>query len=408
MKTEEKQIDQVFKFSYSGLDTTNLNYCPTDDLLEDFNFIYTNIRNNNDHTISEFIDPSEVGEYSITIKSRKSLITGIDFTEKIVQGVISHLSAIGSDWIDVLEIPASCTWNEDTVEQIKVLIDSGLVYDISIKNPESIDKIIEIKDLLDTKSIELFYVSLDICPLNFDYNIVSWCNDNMIKIIGYNPMGGYIAGPSLIECFTAPYLLGFAATYCHIVMLSSRDMFKAVQGAKYLKNLEGEKIRSMYILKKNVHKLPKPLKKVVWTSAVLDDNNILPYNTPDFVPTDGTSVVISLGKPLEKVTETEEKTELEKEVIDFLGQLTYPSDASFEDKFSIAKNQIMTYLKTKFPSYTFLYSMVNKTTVAIKAELETTEGWWIFKKTKKDSKQFLISMKSSGLVYFKEDQNPEN
>ena len=405
MKTEEKQIDQLFKISYSGLDTTNLNYCPTDDLLEEFNYIYTNVRNNNDHTISEFIDPSNDNSTTITIPGKKSLITEIDFTDRIIQGILSHLSAVGNEWIDILEIPASCTWNTDTVDQIKVLMDSGLVYDISIKNPESIDKIIEIKDLLDSKGIDLFYISLDICPLNFNFDVVTWCQDNLIKIIGYNPMGGYIAGPSLINCFTAPYLLGFAATYCHIVMLSSRDMFRAVQGAKYLKTLEGEKTKSMYILKKNVHKLPKPLKKVIWTSAVLDDDCILPYESPEFIPTDGASIIISLGKPIEKINEEDEKTELEKEMMEFLKQITYSSDASLKDKFSIAKNQIMTYLKTKFPKYTFFYSVINETTVAIKAEIEETSGWWIFKKTTRDEKQFLISMKSSGLVYFKEDPN---
>lgn len=404
---EDKQITQLFKISHVGLDTSHLNYCPTDELLEEFDFIYTSIGNNNDHTISEFIDPSEGDNTTYTYSmSKKSLVTEIKFTDKIVQGILSHLSAIGREWIDILEIPASCNWTEDTVEQIKVLMDSGIVCDISIKDPDSLERIMEIKALLEQKEIQLYYVSLKICPLNFDYKIITWCTDNLIKIIGYNPMGGYISGPSLVESFSAPYLLGFAATYCHVVFLSSRDMLKSIQDAKYLRNLEGEYTKPMYILKKEVHKLIKPLKKVIWTSAILENTVHLDYNSSDYVPTGGNSIMMNLGKPYEYVDDKNYvSTELEKEVFDFLGQLTYPQDASQEDKFYIAKNQIITFLKTKYPLYTFMYSQINKTTVAIKAEHETVSGWWIFKSKEVDKKQFIISMRSSGLVYFKENRN---
>ena len=141
----------------AGLDMTHLTYCPKDDFLKDFGYLHTNVRSSNDQVISEVLED---------LSGRKSLITEIEFTDKISTGLLSHLVSIGREWVDILEIPASCNWNEDTVQQIKSLLDSGMIYDISIKNPETPERLNEILSLLDTSDIKVNYVSLDICPQN--------------------------------------------------------------------------------------------------------------------------------------------------------------------------------------------------------------------------------------------------
>lgn len=376
----------------AGLDMTHLTYCPKDDFLKDFKYLHTTVRSSNDQIVSDVLEDL----------SGKILVTEIEFTDKISTGLLSHLVSIGREWVDILEIPASCNWNEDTVKQLKYLLDTGMIYDISIKNPETPDRLNEILNLLEVEDIEVDYVSLDICPINFNYDLIKEIKEKELDIIGYNPMGGYFSAPITIDCFTAPYLLSFAATYCSVVFMSGRDLYQATENARYVKELHGKETESMFMLRKNVHKLVKPLKKVVYTSIVLDDEVHLPYNTPGFVPTGDDSIILNLGKEHVLTKEDSDKLgDLEKDILSFIGNISYPDDSEDLDKFSIARNQIIGYLKTKFADHLFFYSVINDTTVAIKAQKETVEGW--FKKTTKtDNHEFIISMMPGGRIYFRE------
>ena len=401
MKTTTKKLDQLFKIEGVGLDTTNLNYIPESNHLNNINYIHTSTKVNNDCMLSELF--TEDGIESNPIKNNKIVVTEIDCVDSMNKVILSHINALGRDWLDILEIPADCNWTEDTVEQLKELLDAGIIYEISIKNPKNVERLIEIMDLLKTIDLVINYVSIDICPLNFNLNIINWCNENNIKIFGYNPIGGYINSPNLIQSFTVPYLLGFAATYCNVVFLSSRDMHKSIQGAKYLKSLFGEFTESIYVLKKSVFKLQKPLKKVVRTSAIYDSGTYIPYDTPENVPVDGENIIITLGDDYEEIPDdgVRESTELEKEIDNFIGQLSYPFDASIETKFSMIKNQIIGYLKMKKPDHDFTYSLINNTSIAVMARKETVSGW--FKKVvTTDQSSYIISMKKNGLIYFRE------
>lgn len=402
MKNSNSEVEsKFFKIQENGvgLDLTHLNYCPESSVLENFKYIHTSTDCVNDNILANFIDQD--------VKTLQ-LVTEISCVTRMGQVLLSHLSALDLDWVDILEVPADCDWSEDTVDQLKNLVDSGLVYEISIKNPKTVDRIEEIKQLLSEKSLYISYVSLDICPLNFNLDIVEWCKkeENDIDLIGYNPIGGYINHPNLLNSFSAPYLLGFAATYCSIVFLSSRDLYKSIQSAKYLKELHNEFSDSMYVLKKTVNKLQRPLKKVVYTSTILGTNVSIPYETPDFVPTDEDSILINLGKPLESLPIVDEYndpyTEFEKEINEFLSSLSYPIDASEKTKFCLAKNQIINYIRTKYPGYDILCSMINDTTIAVMATSEGVSGNW-FKRTKVTyTNSYLIAMKLDGTAYFKE------
>ncbi len=145
---------------------------------------------------------------------------------------------------------------------------------------------------------------------------------------------------------------------------------------------------------------------IVYTSTILDTNVSIPYETPDFVPTDEDSILINLGKPLESLPIVDEYndpyTEFEKEINEFLSSLSYPIDASEKTKFCLAKNQIINYIRTKYPGYDILCSMINDTTIAIMATSEGVSGSW-FKRTKVTyTNSYLIAMKLDGTAYFKE------
>lgn len=398
MKTAKK-LDRQFKIQGIGLDSSNLNYIPDSEYLEKFTYIHTSTSKNNDCMLSEiFTDGIELRDFN----NNKILVTEIDCVDSISKVIVSHMNAVGKDWIDILEIPASCNWTEDTAEQLNGLIEAGLIYDISVKNPGSVERLNEIVTILNTFNVVIEYISIDICPLNFNIDLIKWCTENNIGILGYNPMGGYINSANIIQSFTVPYLLGFAATYCNVVFLSSRDMHKSIQSAKYLSELVGEYTESIYTLSKSVSKLQKPLKRVVHTSAIFDTNTYIPYCNPENVPTENESILITLGNnDTELIPENEEKTDLEIDITAFISQISFPHDASKETKFSIAKNQIISCLKSKKPDHIFSYSMINDTTIAIMAKKDVVTGW--FKKTTvTEQSTYLVAMRSNGLVYFKE------
>ena len=135
MKTT-KELDQCYAIreSGAGLDMTHLTYCPKDNYLSDFKYLHTSIRSNNDQIISQVLEGS----------SDKELVTEIGFTDKMSVGILNHLVSIDREWVDILEIPASLNWDEDTGKQLRTLLDSGMVYEISVKNPETVDRINEI------------------------------------------------------------------------------------------------------------------------------------------------------------------------------------------------------------------------------------------------------------------------
>ena len=72
--------------------------------------------------------PMKSSQYDFIDEDVKSfqIVTDIDCVDKIGQVILSHLTSIDKSWIDILEIPADCNWSEDTVDQIKSLIDSGI------------------------------------------------------------------------------------------------------------------------------------------------------------------------------------------------------------------------------------------------------------------------------------------
>ena len=269
-----------FKVMGVGIDTTHLDYTPGEEF--DFDYIFTSITANNESVLRDYSPGA-------------SLITYIDFLDKSDEAINNHLDLLGKDSIDLLLIDANCNFKKyvDTVNSSLV---SGAVESVGIYGPTSIDQVKEIQEVLPN----LKYIGLEICPLNFNYELITWAQENNIDIIGFNPFGGHISAAGMIDSFSAPYLLGFASTYCTLVFLSGRDVFTAADDRGYIVNLIDQETSDIYKLDKSVNNLYKPFKRAVGVSIKLDSNHVLPLNNQRaiFAPSD---LDIKLGEAVEDV-----------------------------------------------------------------------------------------------------------
>lgn len=248
-----------YKIEGVGLDTTNLDYVAD---VGDFDYLHTSISSNNGFIIRDILD-----------ESIATIITSIDFLDQCKFAIINHLNEINRDRIDLLLINSSCDF-EKYSEEIEYLLDNNLVDQVGIKNPNSPEEIIRIMKIIP----KIKYISLELCPLNFNYEVIDWCDKNNIDILVFNPLGDYITSPLLIDSFTIPYLLNFAAYYGIIVFLSGGDISANTQRS-YLLPLVGLDIENdnIYKMNKSVRRLIKPLKKAVTLSLRMDDNITLPF-----------------------------------------------------------------------------------------------------------------------------------
>ena len=224
-----------------------------------------------------------------------------------------------------------------------------LIEEFGISNPESIN---QIKDIETALGEEIKYVSLDICPLHFNYEIINYCNEHGIYILGFNPFGGYISAPGMISSFTMPYLLGFASTYSTVLFLSGRDIIGSIGCRGYIReNIIGKEVSPKFLLKKSVNKLYKPIKKVVNTSVNLRSDLILEYDIPEFMyPLD--ELTITLGKTgINVVPEfnKDNRTKTEESVYNILDITDFPEDGTINDIFAISRYQILSVLRTIYP-----------------------------------------------------------
>ena len=375
-----------FKISGVGLDTRRLTICPSETFDELFDYIHTSISENNDYIISDFIK----------FQSGASIITTIDFSDTMETAIAGHLLTIGREKIDLLLINSNCSWDITNINHLK---SSGMVDSIGISNPDSIERIIELQKEMRG---EIKYISLDLCPLNFKYDIVNWCIENNITMLGFNPFGGHISAPSIIDSFSIPYLLGFSASYCSIVFLSGEDIFQTIPERDYLNNLIGKDVEPKYILKKNVSKLYKPIKKTVETSINISDNIIFPYNCPEIIY-NPEELVLTLGKTTEIIPEQTEPTEIESEVYQLLNLLYMPKDSDIRSQFAIFRYRVIELLKVKFPEVTWehVYGKLGDKLMAIVVRKEDKTGW-IKKKVDVTSHTFILGMTSDNKVYFSE------
>lgn len=304
-------MSKLFKIEGVGLDLTTLDYSPSED--NEFGYLCTSITANNEDAISEYVKQC----------SGSPLVTKIDFLDRSSEAVGLHLDQIGRGTIDLLLVDAKCDFIK-YADELSFLVDRGYVDAIGIYNPESVDRIKEIQTVLPN----LEYIGMDICPLNFNHEIISWAYEEAIQIIGFNAFGGHISSQAVIDSFSVPYLLEFFASYVTLGFLSSRDIFAARQDRDYLDSLIGKEVKNpkMYSLDKSVFKLLKPIKKAVEVSLKLDVNHIIPLGFQDtlYVPEE---LEIRLGKAAEETRDFDvEVGSLEDDIYKYYEDFITPKD----------------------------------------------------------------------------------
>lgn len=331
-------MSEKFKISGVGIDTETIMYEPGIDLEDNYKYVHTSISKNNDFIISSYVKSHD----------DCSLITTIDFTEGVEEVLGGHLLEIGLDLIDLLLIDSpTFDWSK-AGDFIKELSESGVANSLGIRNPKSIEDLEKMKESLDMQ--DTLYVALDICPLNFNYEIVEWCKSNGVTLIGFNPFGGNITAQALIESFTTPYLLSFAATYCSLVMLSGRDLYLSGQSKLFLEGLIGKETSPIYTLRKSVSRLYKPIKKVVSTSLKFADNMVLEYDCPEIMY-DQDECEMKLGKSVTILPDINKDlyTNTETLVTQLLDVLSYPENASVDVWYALARYKVLSHIRYLYP-----------------------------------------------------------
>lgn len=334
-------MTEKFKIQGVGIDTSTINLSPWKEGEEIYDYIHTSISSNNDFLLKDYVK-SQPGA---------SLVTTIDFIDSPERAILGHVMELGRKKIDLLLVPGNVLIKrsseiKDTIHGLK---SSMLIEEFGISNPESIN---QIKDIETALGEEIKYVSLDICPLHFNYEIINYCNEHGIYILGFNPFGGYISAPGMISSFTMPYLLGFASTYSTVLFLSGRDIIGSIGCRGYIReNIIGKEVSPKFLLKKSVNKLYKPIKKVVNTSVNLRSDLILEYDIPEFMyPLD--ELTITLGKTgINVVPEfnKDNRTKTEESVYNILDITDFPEDGTINDIFAISRYQILSVLRTIYP-----------------------------------------------------------
>ncbi len=258
-----------FKISGVGLDTKYVDY-PTSFVLDK-------------NTFPIFIktDISDGREVNINASSDCSIMTSASFLGDIGKAVEGHLYFLKRKKIDLLLLPGNIQTNETSVEELRGLITDGLVDNIGLEQPGSIE---EIKKFVEDTGIEVKYVALNICPVTFPWTIINYCRENGISIFGLNPFGGKLQSTSLIYSFSRPYLLNFIATWADVVIVSGGDPVNSWMNIEYLMTLVGKESSNKYVLEKDFYKLPVKIPpKIVKTSLIVTPDLILPLDNPNTI-----------------------------------------------------------------------------------------------------------------------------
>lgn len=258
--------ENKFKISGIGIDTSQIGKLLEKSYLENFTYIHTNPTVGNESYLRTAITNDHI------------LITTVDFIDQIETVIPRHLLELERTKLDLLLLDANCKI-EENIDILNNLIISGLVDEIGISNPKTPERIEEFRNRVS----QLNYISLDMCPLNFPYSIIKYCQDNDIKILGFNAFGGRINYPRLIESFTVPYLLAFSGVYSDVVFLSSKRLDILDSETEYLYDLINKEYGKEYKISQDVFKLPKEPKQAIYTSLKLSDDLCIPYNTADLI-----------------------------------------------------------------------------------------------------------------------------
>lgn len=326
-----------FRIKSVGLDTTNLNYyVPAyyKDVESTYSYYITNVSSNNGALVSTVLPEDE----------NYKLVACVNYLDNVSKSLIDHLEEMEKTSADILMIDSRCDFDK-YFDEIKFIMDSRFADEIGIMNPEYLDlkKLEELRNLLNIK-----YIGMNISPLYYNVEVMNWAKNKDVLVMGFNPLGGYLSANLLVNTFTLPYLLKFAADNSDIVILSGRDVVSANINGNYLSSLIGqEKDDTSYVVKKTIDKLVKPLKTAGFTSLKVD-NELFNISDPEVLFNED-EMKFNFGKPLEKIESgIETETELVKIIEDYLKEVKVPEDAkSAGDVMSSARPLVLKKIKNE-------------------------------------------------------------
>ena len=379
-----------FKITSIGLDASNLNYTP-EDLGVVYDYIHTDISKNNSYKLREAVD-----------FGKSNLYTTIDFLDGVEQAVEGHLIELRARQIDVLLIDACCDIKK-YLDNINDLLRAGLVSRVGISNPKTIGDLEKIK-----KIIEFDSISLEIHPLNFNFDIINWANENNIKIIGFNSFGGHVRASNMIDSMTIPYLLNFSAIHADTVFLSSSDLSYSAINANYLIDLIGKSVNipdeddNIYLFSKNVLRETLPKKNLIHTSIKID-NAVLPVINPKLVfPFE--ELVFASKDYVVNIPEITSENPLVTFVNDYIKSIHLSEDASIGGQLALIRYGVISLIRIKSVNcnvdITETKFADNAVSYRIMTSTEKKKGW--FRTERIDTSTDYILYFYNGVGYFNE------
>ena len=382
-----------FKIQGVGIDCSTIEFSPLEDL--DFEYLFTSIEANNESVIEEFIKTN----------SGSPLITRIDFLDKSSLAIKNHLYGIDRDYIDLLLVNANCDFVK-YADDLSYLVDYKFVDVIGVYNPESVDRLKEIMSVIPN----LKYVGLEICPLNFNLELMQFIKENELEVIAFNPFGGKISSWGVISSLTVPFLLEFMASYATLGILSGRDVYLSWKEKDYLEDLiDQENTREgNYSLDKSVSGLYKPLQKVVGMSLKMDINHTLPIDKPDslFAPDE---LEITLGEAVKDCRDFDVEVEsLEDDVYNLYKDFKTPDDTDSDSAIISLFKPIVQETMFNLFGHDWIISeqKIDDKIFILSATHPIFRGWGWFRRLKKvEVKNYLFSINNKSLEFTKIAEN---
>lgn len=375
-----------FKIKGVGIDTTKLDYAPSEEF--EFDYVFTSITANNE-------------VYIKNLSKYAQIVTYINFLDKSDEAIREHLDLLDKDSIALLLIDANCDFIK-YADTINSCIDLGYVEEVGIYGPTSIERVKEIQEVLPS----LRFVGLEFSPLNFNYELISWMVENNLELIGFNPFGGHISAAGMIDAFSVPYLLEFSSAYSTLLFLSGRDIFTAEEDKGYVEQLIGkESSDDIYKLEKSISKLYKPIiRGSIGVSLKLGLNHILPLHNQEaiFRPDE---LEIKLGDPIEEVRDFDVLLgSVEDVVYDYYGSFKTPDDTdSDEAMIALTKGHVMDILSLEYgEDWTVTFNKIGDKLFIINLSKPTFKGKWLFKRlVGSESVNYIYSINNKSLEFCK-------
>lgn len=269
-------------------------------------------------------------------------------------------------------------------------------------------------------------VARPLSPLFYNHDLEEWIKLGEPITIGLEWNGGKLGEPMEKEVFGDSYLMGFASYNSQIVLSPIYDSFSLEdrKRCEWLRGVIGkelgEKEGAKFELKKNVSRLPKPAKKLVYESFKLplgEETWIIPTKGSDILYP-YSDLVYSFSKPKTEITrignrEDYDLTDLEFRVKNEISNATYPLPTTKEAAWITILLSVTDVLANEFKTsdrWELEFCCLGKYVMTINA-LQMKKKNWLTKHLPDEietQKSFLLVMKEPDSVYFLDIESLEN